>query len=305
MFGLLTTYTLIAAAWMELLIALGLFVLVYELQVDLLNPKITDLGYLTSTMFMVILPAAAIQITRQWYREKQANERLKKEKLEAELSANRTELAYLKEQIHPHFLFNVLNNLYGLTLEKSDEAPKLVLKVTQMLEYMLYRSAAKTVPLNEELEHLSNYIGIQQIRCGDKLTVTFSKPSSASAYQIPPMLLLPFVENSFKHGVHATGDKSEVQLTCAVENQHLIFSIRNTIPNPGKKKNTTTQDTNLGSQEHRFYESENSNTRSNGLGLSNVKKRLDILYDDNYRLDITPGNKFFSVTLSIPITAKR
>jgi len=230
MFGLFTLYTLIVAAWMELMIALGLFVLVYELQVDLLNPKITDLGYLAGTMFMVILPAAAVQITRQWYHEKQANERLKKEKLEAELSANRTELAYLKEQIRPHFLFNVLNNLYGLTLEKSDHAPDLVLKVTQMLEYMLYRSASKFVPLDEELEHLSNYIGIQQIRCGEKLNVDFRTSGETSKCHIPPMLLLPFVENSFKHGVHATGDDSDVELLCKVKARQLIFSIRNSIP---------------------------------------------------------------------------
>lgn len=288
MFALFTIYTFVAAAWMELMIALGLFVLVYELQVDLLNPKITDLGYLAGTMFMVILPAAAVQITRQWYNEKQANERLKQEKLEAELSANRTELAYLKEQIRPHFLFNVLNNLYGLTLEKSDEAPDLVLKVTQMLEYMLYRSAAKTVPLDEELGHLANYIGIQKIRCGEKLNVDFRTSGQTAACHIPPMLLLPFVENSFKHGVHATGDDSDVQLLCKVKDGQLIFSIRNSIPqNSTDSINKKLED--------------NRKNKSQGLGLSNVKKRLKILYDDACDLNIEAERQYFQVTLSIPI----
>lgn len=111
LFGLYTLYVLIGAAWLELMLAMGLFVLVYEYQIELLNPKITDLGYLTGTMFLVILPALAIQITRQWYRERQVTDRLKQEKLELELYAREKELAYLKEQIRPHFLFNVLNNL--------------------------------------------------------------------------------------------------------------------------------------------------------------------------------------------------
>jgi len=156
---------------------------------------------------------------------------------------------------------------------------------------MLYRSDSKSVPLDEELEHLSNYIGIQQIRCGDKLNVDFRTSGETSTCHIPPMLLLPFVENSFKHGVHATGDDSDVELLCKVKDRQLIFSIRNSIPQ------------NL-SEDVEKKLGDNQKNESQGLGLSNVKKRLEILYDDAYDLAIEPGGQYFQVTLAIPITEK-
>lgn len=278
LFGLYSIYALIIAAWMELMIVMGLFVIVYEFHIELLNPKITDLGYLTGTMFLVILPAVAIQITRQWYRERQVNDRLKQEKLELELYARQKELEYLKEQIRPHFLFNVLNNLYGLTLEKSDEAPELVLKVSSMLEYMLYHSENEFVPLQEEVEHIHNYIDIQKIRCGDRLDLQMEVDSGCKYYRVPPMILLPFVENSFKHGVSKTSSNSYVHISLSTKDDRLIFFIVNSLT------------------------ASNQNSSEPGVGLKNVEKRLDILFEKNYSLNTHETEDEFRVDLTIPIT---
>ncbi|MDR8392445.1 histidine kinase [Aliifodinibius sp. S!AR15-10] len=278
LFGLYSCYAVILAAWLELMIAMGLFVLVYEFQIELLNPKITDLGYLTGSMFLVILPAVAIQITRQWYRERELNNRLKQEKLELELYAREKELAYLKEQIRPHFLFNVLNNLYGLTLEKSDEAPELVLKVSDMLEYMLYHSSGDRVPLREEIEHISNYIEIQKIRCGDRLDLQMELDPSHKFYRVPPMILLPLVENSFKHGVSKASSKSYIHISIATRSEMLDFTITNSLGPANQTK------------------------ESPGVGLQNIEKRLDILFGDRYLFKREKTEHEFRVELSIPIT---
>lgn len=277
LFGLYSLYSLIVAAWLELMILVGMFVLMFELQMELLNPKITDLGYLAGTMFLIILPAVTIQATRQWYRERERSDRLKQEKLELELYARQKELDYLKEQIRPHFLFNVLNSLYGLTLEKSDKAPELVLKVSEMLDYMLYRSSAKRVPLEDEIEHITNYIEIQKIRYEDRLQLKLDISQGEKQYLVAPMLLLPFVENSFKHGFSSSSTGGFVEIRLDVVDDELHFEITNSC-------------------------TDNTGNGSEGLGLKNVEKRLTLLYDENYKLHTEQSEDQFRVDLTLPVT---
>lgn len=277
LFALYSVYTLVTAAWIELMIAVGMFAMVYEYNVELLNPRITDLGYLTGIMFLVILPAAAIQITRQWYREREVNDRLKQEKLELELYARKKELDYLKEQMHPHFLFNVLNNLYGLTLEKSDKAPELVLKVSSMLDYMLYRSSDDRVPLSGELQHIADYLEIQKIRCGDRLTVNLQLDAVDESLHIAPMILLPFVENSFKHGVARASGQAVIDISLKVVEESIIFSVSNSLSR------------------------QTGNQSGPGVGLQNVQKRLNLLYGEAYQLNINETDQEFGVLLKLPV----
>ena len=278
LFGLYTSFVFIAAAWMEVMIVMGLLILVYQYQVQLINPRITDMGYLFGMTVLVILPAISILITRQWYRERQVTDQLQQEKLELELVARQKELDYLKEQMHPHFLFNVLNNLYGLTLEKSDEAPELVLKVSDMLDYMLYRSSSDLVPLQDELDHISNYIEIQKMRCDERLKLHTDIEADAHHYQIAPMILLPFVENSFKHGVSRSSSDNFINIRIHIENDHLEMHVNNSLV------------------------SENSSRNGQGVGLRNVEKRLELLYKENYQLKTKQTEHQFRVDLSIPLT---
>lgn len=277
LFSLYSVYLFIAAAWMEMMIVMGLFVLVYQFQMDQLNPRITDLGYLAGAMFLAILPAVAIQITGQWYKEREVTDRLKQEKLELELYAREKELDYLKEQIRPHFLFNVLNNLYGLTLEKSEKAPELVLKMSGILDYMLYGSSKELVALENELEHIINYIDIQKIRFDDRLNLSMDIDPDTGNCRIAPMILLPFVENSFKHGVSKSASASFVDITLAVHKNRLIFTIVNSLAVAGQ------------------------DSGGHGMGLENVVKRLDLLYGDHYRINYGKREDEFRVELSIPV----
>ncbi|MDZ7773123.1 MAG: histidine kinase [Balneolaceae bacterium] len=282
LFGLFTVFTFIAAAWLELMISIGLFVVVAELQIQQLNPRITDLGYLSGAIAMAILPAVAIHITRQWYRERETSERLKQEKLELELRAREKELDYLKEQIRPHFLFNVLNSLYGLTLEKSDEAPELVLKVSNMLDYMLYSGSDARVPVPDEIEHITNYIDIQKIRCGDRLTVEL-ETDPAEGYTMAPMILLPFVENSFKHGVSQSSSESYVRVSVRVEQGDdagpacLQMEVINSLVSRQKQEKT-------------------------GVGLSNTRKRLELLFGEDFDLHTQQTENEYRIRLTIPLT---
>lgn len=276
LFGLFSLYALIVAAWLEIMIVMGLFVMVYKLQMDLMNPKVTDLSYLVGTIFLIILPAIAIQATRQWYRERERSDQLKQEKLELELYARQKELDYLKEQMHPHFLFNVLNNLYGLTLEKSDKAPELVLRVSSMLDYMLYRSSDPTVPLQDELEHIWDYLEIQKIRCGGRLEVYFQSDVTNPSVRIAPMILLPFVENSFKHGVAKLSIDTYVNISVATYGETISFEVANAVAQQNGKETQT------------------------GVGLANVKKRLDLIYGSDYELEINKSEQEFRVALKLP-----
>lgn len=281
LFGLFTAYTFITAAWVAEMIVMGMLMLIYENELQKINPRIHDIGYLTGIMVLVILPAIAIHITRQWYKERDTNARLQKEKLELELYARQKELDYLREQMHPHFLFNALNSLYGLTLEKSDDAPELVLRLSELLDYMLYRSEQKSVPLPDEIRHINNYLEVQKIRCGDRLNLSLDIDPGLDGYRIAPMLLMPFLENSFKHGVSATSALSYVSIRMHVDGQFLHFEIINSLPvkRPGDIHH--------------------------GVGLANVGKRLELLYGDHYRLHTVETEKEYRVELSIPLERRK
>lgn len=123
---------------------------------------------------------------------------------EKERQHTATELSFLKSQLQPHFFFNTLNNLYSLTVQKSDQAPEVVLRLADLMSYMLYESGAPTVALDKEILHLENYMAIERLRFGQRLTLSFEKEGATEQVNIPPLLLFAFAENSFKHGMQHT-----------------------------------------------------------------------------------------------------
>lgn len=220
-------------------------------------------------IYPVVFLATTIKILKHWYVNQQDKQILAHEKLEAELK-------FLKTQIHPHFLFNTLNNLYALTLKKSDHAPEMVLKLSELINYMLYECNAPKVPLNNELNFIKNYIEIERMRHGDNLDIKAMITGETTGVYVAPMIILPFLENSFKHGVNEELDKSWVYLDLSIIENKLKLSIENS-------KSETQR---LDDHEH-------------GIGLKNVKRRLDLLYRDDYRLDIIDGAKTFTVMMEI------
>lgn len=221
-------------------------------------------------IYPIAIAAASIKIIKNWYRNTEETNKLTKEKLEAELK-------FLKSQIHPHFLFNTLNNLYALTLKKSDRAPEIVLKLSGLLSYILYESNVEKASLDKELKIIENYIELECLRYGDKLTFTKDFKGNTSGMQIAPLLLLPFLENSFKHGANSGIKNPKISFFIKIEGDTLNLLISNS----------------------KAPDSSEPAPINSGIGLSNVKRRLELLYQNKYRLHIFDEKETYEVRLTI------
>ncbi|MDP4150081.1 MAG: histidine kinase [Bacteroidota bacterium] len=220
--------------------------------------------------FYLLGPTTAIKLALDWVKSQQLMKEKEKQYLE-------TELNFLKAQIQPHFFFNTLNNLYSLTLKKSDLAPDVVLKLSDLMSYMLYESNTPKVPLQKEIAYLRNFVDLEKLRFGGRLTVSWTVEGPVEQVSIPPMILILFVENSFKHGVKDNIHKINIDIVLKVEKDSLFFSIKNPM-SPDRVP-----------------------VGPAGIGLKNVKRRLEILYGGNYTLDMTEQDREYVVSLKIPI----
>ncbi|GAB4093528.1 hypothetical protein GCM10028786_24550 [Flaviaesturariibacter terrae] len=201
------------------------------------------------------------------YRLRQDAQRLRIEKQEAELN-------YLKAQTNPHFLFNTLNNIYALASEKSDAAPEAVLRLSGILRFMLYDAGGDRVAISEELRIIDDYLELERLRYDERLRITFRTDVEDERQSLPPLLLLPLVENAFKHGVSETRGSSFVDIDLRVKNRVLQFTVRN----------SAEPDAGAAVEEH--------------IGLSNLRRQLELLYTD-YELKLLPGQTDFTARLRI------
>ena len=211
------------------------------------------------------------------------NQHLQKEREKHYLE---TELKFLRAQIQPHFFFNTLNNIYSLTLKKSDQAPDIILKLSDLMSYMLYESTAPLVPLAKEIDYLRNYLDVEQLRFGHRLTIDFSITGPTTGVQIPPMILILFLENSFKHGVKHNISDILLTIRLAVKDDFLFFHVENPVSEEEWPPTPSPAAPQAGSK---------------GIGLRNVRRRLDLLYGQRHSLDIHEENKLFIVSLKMPL----
>lgn len=230
---------------------------------------ITFLYLLLETNFMIGI-AFAIKIVKKWIEQQ-------KEKLEMEKRALQTELNLLKAQLHPHFLFNTMNNLYALSLEKSSKTSEGIAKISALLRSVLYECNEIEISLQKEVNLIKNYIDLEKMRYGNRLNFQFNISGETSEKEIAPMMLFTFVENSFKHGSRNDPENPFIFIDLKISNTKTEFLIENSIPkNRVEKRN-----------------------RAGGIGLQNVQKRLDILYSGKYQLEITQEKTKFKVYLGI------
>ena len=218
--------------------------------------------------------AVTIKLVKSWYLEKEKQQQLEKEKLTVELQL-------LKSQLHPHFLFNTLNNLYSMTLERSMQAPEAVLQLSALLRYMLYECNEPVAELKKEIEMLETYIALERSRFRERLDISVSFTGDIDKKRIAPLLLLPFVENSIKHGTGEHLDKSWISLHLHVEGDVLTFKMINSMEERGMVL-----------------------AGGSGLGLQNVRRRLSLLYPD-HQLKITAEEDTFLVSLSLRLADGR
>jgi len=192
---------------------------------------------------------------------------------EIENAQLRTELSFLHAQINPHFLFNSLNTIYSLALKKSDTAPTAVLKLSHLLRYMVDDANREQVSLEQEVNYLNNYIELQRLRSTDQLAVNFNVTGKISSTQIAPLLLLPFVENAFKYGI-SNNEPASIDILLERNTTALIFSVSNRKIELGESDST-------------------------GIGINNVKRRLELLYPGKHNLEIQDKPDSYSIKLII------
>lgn len=228
----------------------------------------------SSVVYLVVFAASAIKLVKQNYQTERFSQELGKEKLNAELK-------FLKGQIHPHFLFNTLNTLYALTLQNSPKSSEVVLKLSHLLDYMLYDCNVELIPLRKEIQQMQNLIELEQFRYGNRLEVSFSVTGDVSIQQVPPLLMLPFVENAFKHGVSKEVEEAFISIDLTLKDQQLILRVENS---------KAEED----SQPEAEY--------TKGIGLKNVSRRLDLLYGNQYDLQVFDEEETFMIVLKVPLS---
>ncbi|MCF6404128.1 histidine kinase [Chitinophaga filiformis] len=227
----------------------------------------TSLIYNFTHTSLYLLLTVALKFSMDWYEQKKLLQEIQVEKLQAEVN-------YLRSQVNPHFLFNALNNLYALTLKKSDEAPEVVLKLAGLMEYMLYESDETKVPLEKEINYLNNYLELEKIRQGNNADIRLTVTGNIEQCWIPPFLILPLVENAFKHGVSRTVRNAylHIRINVSAILEICIENNKGNIQQPAQ---------------------------SGGIGLLNLKKRLELLFPGKHVLDITDGPDKYQVALKI------
>ena len=221
----------------------------------------------------VVSFVTAIKITIEWLKENQRATSLEKEQLE-------TELRFLRAQISPHFFFNTLNNIYALTIEKSEKAPEIILRLSNLMRYLLYQTKGRKHPLEKEIECIQNYLELEKIRYDDQVMIDLEIEGNPTDKKVPPMLLISFIENCFKHGASKNLQKTRISIRFQVTNNEILFKAANTIPS----------DQEIG-----------AHTDNEGIGLRNAAKRLELGYPKgSYELKNYIENQEYIVTLKIP-----
>lgn len=226
-------------------------------------------------LFITLAAAVTIKMIRVHYKSVEFEQELLREKLESELN-------FLRAQTNPHFLFNTLNNLYVLARKKSDKTPEAIMMLSKIMRFMLYECRAPRIAVADEAKVIRDYIELEKMRYNQRLTVVYEEDMDNPLTPIAPLLLLPFVENSFKHGASGTTGDVEITVRLALKEEHLTFSVSNTIdPEPSQPV---------------------INGHSNGIGLKNIQRQLDLIYPDRHRLEAGVQDGQYVAHLDIDLT---
>jgi len=246
--------------------------------VDIVLPDYYFISFyeLTDILLFIIIYIAIttlLKLSKAWFVIMETNQKL----LQAEQEKISTELKVLRTQINPHFLFNSLNSIYSLALQKAKKTPEIILLLSDLMRYMLYESNEEQVGLAKEINFVKNYLELQKLRMDIKSVVEFNIVGNIKSQKIAPLLFLPFVENSFKHGIKGEVSGGYVRINMNIMDHSLMFNIKN---NKGIVDEVEKDD----------YK---------GIGLQNVKRRLELLYPDNHELYIEEQDENFTVNLKL------
>ncbi|MFK7775618.1 MAG: sensor histidine kinase [Saprospiraceae bacterium] len=218
--------------------------------------------------FIVMFLSIPIILINQWFQQNAEISNLEKEKSE-------TELNFLKQQINPHFFFNTLNNLYALSITKDEQTPEVILQLSELMRYVIYKGKEESVKLKEEIKYIEDYIQLQQIRLHKKLDFKFEKNISNHELRIPPLLFIVLVENAFKHGIEPSEKDCFLHLSLTSDEHGLVFISKNSF--------------------------EEKPVGEKGIGLNNLKRRLELRFPDQHNLEMEETENTFETTLKISL----
>lgn len=275
-FLLYSIYTLIISVY--LLMVSIFFSLIYISKFDYseMNPATKNIIFISTAVYLVVVIVSAFKLLKLNLKQASKTKTLETKILDTQLKLKEQELNYLKMQIHPHFLFNTLNTMYGFALKKADQTPDMILRLSNLLDYLLYQAEKPFVLLSEEIAHIKDYIELEKMRFNDTLHVQLDILTDSKTITIAPMVLLPFIENSFKHG-----DIVDGVLNIVIELSATSDAIHFRIKNSNTKNIATKQ----------------------GIGLENIKKRLELLYPKTHQLSISNHAQMFEVALQLKTTS--
>ena len=274
LFVLYSIYTLVISTYFILLAIFGSFMFLTNLEFSNMPPMSRNFVFVLILVYLVVGLVSFVSMLNHNFKTTSQNKELQNKILETQLQIKKQELHYLKKQIHPHFLFNTLNTIYGFALKQSKDTPDIILKLSNLLDYILYQVNKPRVSLKEEVLHIKEYIELEKIRFQDTLKVSFESDEIPENIEIAPMLLIPFVENAFKHGSLIDGFLS-VTINIKLIDGSLHFNIKNTV----LPDDTISEKT--------------------GIGLENIQKRLQLLYPKSHQLISKSDANWYNVNLSI------
>jgi len=267
LFAHMMFYSFGAYAWRYIGIRLHIYTSLME------NPTLNHvLQYMTGFSVGSVFFFAIIRHVYNYIKLKEATKNLLIEKQQAELN-------YLKSQTNPHFLFNTLNNIYSLARDKSDLAPESILRLSKILRYMLYETGGAYIAVEQELKIINDYIALEKLRYDDSLHVSFNYDIEDMKQALPPLLLIPLVENAFKHGVSETRESPFVTIHLSVRRQQLFFEVKNSVEAFAEEKNI-----------------------KENIGLANLRRQLELLYKD-FDLSVQKGASAFTAILKINLSS--
>lgn len=234
--------------------------------------KVLIMALFKTNFFIVI--TSLFHFVKEWMKLKDENLRYT-EKAQEQLEA---ELSLLKGQVNPHFLFNTLNNIYSMSLHDSKKTPEMILKLSQLISYMLYECKDEEVSLEKEILFIKNYIDLESVRVEDIAKINLNISGEDPGHKVPPLLFIPLIENAFKHGVSSEQTSSEINISIEISDNKIELKINNPIDST---------------------EAEEKNKEIGGLGIENVKKRLDLLFPNHYVFDISQNQNLYKTKLSL------
>ncbi|MGX1929924.1 sensor histidine kinase [Flagellimonas sp. 2504JD4-2] len=236
---------------------------VYKLRANPFFNQLIIMAILSAPLFV----SALLRVYNEWRKNEDLRIKVENEKANSELQ-------FLKTQLNPHFLFNSLNAIYSLSAKNSKDTSEAIINLSELMRYMLYEADKDLVPLRKELEYIKNYVQLQRLRLSDSVNVKLKISGEDRHKVIPPLLFISFIENAFKYGTDYEG-KTHVEINLCIENGSIHFNVENKIGTYRKKK------------------------KSSGVGLENVKNRLNLLYPESHQLEVKNDGKTYSVTLDL------